>query len=213
MISFITNYDEATSCNYGVYRRSGISPEISLLEGDATSQNLISELRKATRNVFAMSHGNDNKLCDQNGMDTFTESNFPTFANSPLSVFAYACNTSNSLGKVAAENNIKWFGFFEPINPPEADSSLVPMYSRLFNYIYSNFPQVSCVDSANLFLEGLKSECDNIREDVDATILSDGSQPLVSTYISIKQLWEKQKIWLTETSYVVHPNAPDPLLW
>lgn len=214
MISFVTNYDEATFCNYEVYVNCGLTPSISLLSDDATAGNLVSELTQTSRNVFAMSHGNDNKLCDQKGNDTFTVNNLATLPNGgPFNVFAYACNTSKVLGKVAAQNNIKWFGFVEPINPPETDASLQSVYAEIFNYIYTRFPLVSCNNSATTFLDELKSLCDTKRSVLDETVLSNGALPYLSSYISVKQIWEKQKIWLSGNSSVVHPEAPAPILW
>lgn len=214
MISFITNYDDATICNYNVYVRCGITPTVSLLSNDATSNNLISELTQTSMNVFAMSHGNDDKLCDQQGNHTFTTNNLAMLINRvPFNVFAYACNTSKALGKTAAAHNIRWFGFTSEINPPETDELLQPVYNQIFNYIYNNFQNVSCNNSAAMFLEGLKVLCDNSRGILDSTVLSDGNRPGISAYVSVKQMWEKQKIWLSQNNHVIHPNAPPPILW
>ena len=214
MISFVTNYDEATLCNYEVYVNCGLAPTISLLSDDAIAGNLVSELAAVSRNVFAMSHGNDSKLCDQQGNDTFNEATLVSLSNGePFNVFAYACNTSKVLGQIAAQNDIKWFGFVEPINPPETDISLQSVYVDIFNFIYDNFPSVSCDNTALVFLEELKLLCDCKRADIDATTLSNGNLPPVSAYISVKQIWEKQKIWLSGNNSVVHPQAPAPILW
>ncbi len=36
----------------------------------------------------------------------------------------------------------------------------------------------------------------------------------ISTYQSIKQLWEKQKIWLANSDqYIVHQDSPPELAW
>lgn len=214
MISFVTNYDEATNCNYNVYVNCGLSPTILLLSDDATAGNLVSELTQTSRHVFAMSHGDDNKLCDQQGNDTFTASTLSSFpSGEPFNVFAYACNTSKALGQVAAQNDIKWFGFIEPINPPDTDASLQNVYADIYSFIYRRFPNVSCSVSALSFLDELKLLCDNKRAVIDVTTLSNGELPSLSAYISVKQIWEKQKIWLSGSSSVVHPKAPPPIMW
>ncbi|CAD5248565.1 MULTISPECIES: hypothetical protein [Halomonadaceae] len=214
MISFVTSYDEATLCNYEVYVNCGINPTISLLSNDATAANLVSELTQTSRNVFAMSHGDSNKFCDQQGNDTFTVDNLVTLSNGgPFNVFAYACNTSRVLGKVAAHNNIRWFGFVDLINPPDTDTSLQNIYVDIFNFIFVNFPNVSCNTSAMQFLDQLKSLCDRKLADIDAIASSNHELPVVSAYSSVKQIWEKQKIWLSGNNSVVHPEAPDHIYW
>ncbi|MBT1443419.1 hypothetical protein KJI95_02630 [Shewanella sp. JM162201] len=214
MISFVTNYDEATSCNYEVYGNCGLNPTISLLGDNAIARNLVSELTVVSRDVFAMSHGDDNKLCDQQGNDTFTEEILASLsASESFNIFAYACNTSRVLGEVAARNNIKWFGFVEPINPPETDSSLLNVYVDIFSFIFENFPNVSCDNSALNFLDNLKLLCAHKSEHIDGITLSNGGPPTLSAYISVKQMWEKQKIWLPGYGSVVHPGAPAPILW
>ncbi|HCG5296642.1 TPA: hypothetical protein NJZ52_004404 [Vibrio parahaemolyticus] len=214
MISFVTNYDEATRCNYDVYLNCGITAPISLLAHNATTHNLISHLSSEVRNVFAMSHGGDNKLCDQGGNDTFTASSLSSLSNGEsFNVFAYACNTSITLGRNAAQNNIRWFGFIQPINSPDTEVSFQSVYADIFGFIYDNFPNVSCVNSAESFLDELKQICDSKNKDIDEIASLDENISVISAYMSVKQMWEKQKIWLSAQCSVVHPDTQAPISW
>lgn len=213
MVVFITNYDEATSCNYNIYQNINLPFSIELLGDDATGGKLIAALIESKRNVFAMSHGDKNILFDQNSKETFTQQNLSALPVEPINVFSYACNTSVELGEVAASNNVRWLGFVIPINAPEEDQELRNIYKDLFTFIGINFPSVACEASALDFLDNLKELCDSKFDELDQLSSDHGYRAPIPAFSSIKQLWEQQRIWLSEGQSVMHPSAPPALLY
>lgn len=211
MISFITSYDGATSDNYNLYRTFNISYTSELVTEKAIKCNLDSEIITNPRNVFVMSHGDHSILYDNNRQSAFTESTLQSLSD--FNVFAYACNTANQLGVDAARNGVNWCGFKEPINSPCTDEVLAPIYAELFEFIASEFVSVRCMETAEQYLDMLKNLCDLKASDLDACTNDEYETP-IAAYQSVKQLWEKQKIWLSnQNNFVIHKNAPSELLW
>jgi len=214
MITFITDYDDATEANLSLYNLLDITPSTSLTSVNATKANLASELRANERNVFAMSHGNNSTLFDQNKQPVLAEQDFADFNFTDMNIFSYACNTSNELGEIASRYSCNWLGFAEPINPPESDEELHTIYKSLFEHIYEKFGDVKCEVTAEQFLNELKLTCDQMADEVDTLLdVANNLQP-IATHMSIKQLWEKQKIWISDLAEpIMHRAAPSPILW
>ena len=160
MITFITNFDEATEANYNIYNTLNIEPSRSLIGLDATTTNLSAALLDSKRDIFAMSHGDNHILYDQNKASTFSNQSFADLNLTGINIFSFACNTSNQLGKVASRNSCNWLGFTEPINPPEQDDELHDIYKSLFEYIVDTYTDVQCDSTARQFLNNLKNICE-----------------------------------------------------
>jgi hypothetical protein len=214
MITFVTNFDEATEANYNIYNTLEITPTISLTGVEATATNLSTELSNEERDIFAMSHGDNHILYDQNGVTTFSEHIFEQLELTDINIFSFACNTSNLLGEIASRNSCNWLGFAEPINPPEQDEELHDIYKSLFEYIISTYTNVKCEGTASQFLNDLKNLCEQKAEEIDSLIDSENFYAPIAAYQSIKQIWEKQKIWLANiTVPIMHDDAPVPIIW
>lgn len=211
MITFITSYDDATSDNYNLYKSLNLTYSKELTAGFATKINLGLELDVEPKHIFAMSHGDHSILYDNNKDNAFDDD---TLSKLPShTVFAYACNTANKLGFEAATAGVYWCGFKEPINSPCSDEVLKQIYTDLFEFIAKEFVNVNCSQSALQYLDSLKTLCDLKSHDLDACTI-DGYETPIAAYQSVKQLWEKQKVWLVnQNSPIVHPNAPAELLW
>ncbi|WP_063652534.1 hypothetical protein [Aliivibrio fischeri] len=146
MISFITNYDEATLDNYNTYQTLGLSVSIELSGNSATQLNLLNELSLGAKNIFIMSHGNHDKVSDQNKNNVFIDSVLEKISDQ--NVFSYACNTANILGEKASKKSITWCGFKEPINSPTQDCELISIYQELFNFIFTEYIKIKCDSTA-----------------------------------------------------------------
>jgi len=211
LISFITNYDDATLENYNTYQTLVLPVTIALSGYTATQLHLSDELRLGAKNVFIMSHGNHDKVSDQNENNVFTTPILDLL--SKKNVFAYACNSANILGEIASKKSITWCGFKEPINSPTQDVELISIYQELFRFIFSEYVKVKCDSTAITYLEELKLLCTQKMYDLD-DLVDSNYYASISTYQSIKQLWEKQKIWLANNNqYTVHRDSPPELVW
>lgn len=211
MITFITNYDESTACNYNIYERFEITPNISLLSNDATRENLTLNITASKQHVFAMSHGTENHLSAQHGDIAISEDNIINFSG--VNFFSYACNTSISLGRFASDSGCTWFGYTVPINPPEPDEQLCEIYKDLFHFIIINYQNVSCRIGAINFINELKTLCDERIDILDNMSNNDDYLPGISAYQSIKQSWESISVWLAnDQDPIRHSEAPQPIL-
>ncbi|WP_368084817.1 hypothetical protein [Vibrio splendidus] len=210
MIAFVTNYDENTNCNYMLYSHLSISPNVELLDASAVAFRLNQESQTERRNVFAMSHGTEDILKDQDRMAAIDSSNIANFSD--MSVFSYACNTSINLGRVASESGCTWYGYNDRINVPEPDEELIPMYSVLFEFIVDNFPNGNSRNSIENFINELKGLCEIKINELDAMNVSGQFAPTSGAYQSVHQLWGKLQVWLANDSqYIMHAEADPPI--
>lgn len=206
MISFITDYDDNTKDNLTVFNSLGLAGfSVALHSELATNNNLYTELSARDENCFAMSHGDIDVLKDQNGDNAFNKKVLDL--NKKFSVFAYACNTSAQLGRLASNRGITWFGYISPINAPCIDQEMVDIYIDVFSYICTAFPNVNCQNSASSFLQDLKVMCDKKIEQLYDMRESASYEAGISTHMNIREFWQKLKIWLESSEESIeHPQ-------
>ena len=211
MITFITNYDDNTNCNYAAYCHFSISPSLELLESNAIALRLNQESLSERRNIFAMSHGTKDELKDQDRIGAIDAQNISNF--SAVNVFSYACDTSLHLGSLAAAADCTWFGYIDRINVPEPDEELVSMYKNIFEFIIANFPNAICRISIAVFINDLKELCDTKVDELDAMNTNNSSyEPTSGAYQSVHQLWGKLQVWLAgDSSPIMHSEASPPI--
>ncbi|MGR5130618.1 hypothetical protein [Photobacterium swingsii] len=211
MITFVTNYDDNTRCNYTVYSRLSISPRVELLSEDAVLARLNQELGENSLGIFAMSHGTENELKGQDRNAAISLDNIANFNSKK--VFSYACNTSINLGRNASLSGCTWYGYIDLINVPEPDEELAPLYNDIFEYIINNFYLTSCRESVDSFVDNLKVLCESKEEELDTMNANGTYAPTYGAYQSIKQLWSKLQVWLaSDNNYIMHEEAPEPIL-
>lgn len=211
MITFITNYDDNTNCNYAAYCHFAIFPSLELLESNAIASRLSQESLSERRNIFAMSHGTKDELKDQDRIGAINAQNISNF--STISIFSYACDTSINLGSLAATADCTWFGYIDRINVPEPDQELISMYKTLFEFIITYFPTATTRNSIVEFINNLKELCDIKIDELD-TFNTDNSsyEPTSGAYQSVHQLWSKLQVWLAnDGSAIMHSEASPPI--
>lgn len=206
MISFITDYDDNTKDNLTLFnnlRLAGFS--VALHSKLATNSNLYTELSTRDENCFAMSHGDIDVLKDQNGDNAFNEKVLDI--DKKFSVFAYACNTSAQLGRLASNRGITWLGYKSPINAPCIDHEMVDIYIDIFSYICTEFPNVNCPKSASSFLQELKVICDKKIDQLYDMRESASYEAGISTHMNMRELWQNLTIWLESSEKSIeHPQ-------
>lgn len=210
MISFITDYDDNTTDNLTVFnnlRLTGFT--VNLHSDNATNNNLHAELSVRDTNCFAMSHGDIDILKDQYGNNAFDERVLDI--NKTFNVFAYACNTSLTLGRAASVRNVNWLGYISPINTPSTDMEMNEIYKDIFSYICDSFPNVNCPVSASNFILNLKSICEGKTEDLYDMRENESYEASISTHMNMREFWQQLKIWLESSGESVVP--PADLAW
>lgn len=210
MISFITDYDDNTKDNLTVFNNLGLEGfTVNLHSEDATNNNLHTELSARDVNCFAMSHGAIDALKDQNGNNAFDERVLGI--NKTFNVFAYACNTSDTLGGTASTLNVNWLGYVSPINAPCTDMEMNGIYTDIFSYVCDSFPNVNCPDSASSFIQNLKSICEQETVKLYDMRENESYEAEISTHMNMRELWQKLRIWLESSGESIEYS--DDITW
>src|SRR5262245_8897154 len=112
MILFASAHDEPTRANHAIALRIQNDSDTFIEGDDATRENLWAALEVSNAPLFAMSHGDVDKLWAQGG-----NASSPALDTADLSVlrgrpvFAHACFTARELGRRASKQGSFWWGY------------------------------------------------------------------------------------------------------
>lgn len=212
MIIFATCYDSPTCANYSIAVELKCDDCTKLFIKKATQDNLLTELSSCrTKPLFAMGHGKPNKLNDQNRQPAMSDNDVAWFTHR-LS-FIFACHTATKLGQSIAKAGGIWWGYTGAIDAPPSDSIYLRVFLPIFQYIIANFPRSSSNErSCQIFLEELKTICDNANEELDK-LQEEGVNVDTEAYLCVLNLWDRLRIWFPGKSIPVRsPDSKSPLI-
>lgn len=210
MIVFSTNTDEQTNACHILIKNLEINSAIFLGAENAVKSKLEQELSIKERNIYAMSHGKHNSLIDNDSVPAIDTFNAPLLKE--RSVFAFACHTSSELGKVVATHQGNWFGYVGAIASPDSNEKGLEIFKPIFQYIFNSFTSVHTSAQCVEFIERVKDLCDTAELQVDS-ILDTTDDVGLSTYMCIRNIWERLRVWLANMDdFVAHQHATEALM-
>ncbi|HSO00810.1 MAG TPA: hypothetical protein VLS89_21110 [Candidatus Nanopelagicales bacterium] len=164
MIIFASAYDEATHANHAVAKHVCSQGDLFLGAEDATRDSLHGALRTNDGPLLAMCHGLDDSLRAQGGASSPAAMAVDDGMLAELrgrAVFAHACLTGKRLGRAASEHGSTWWGYDIPVNAPENDPLLLPIFVEVFSFIKSSFGAARRDGEIDQFFLELHERCED----------------------------------------------------
>ncbi|MEK8019242.1 MAG: hypothetical protein VSS75_020415 [Candidatus Parabeggiatoa sp.] len=208
MIFFVPAYDECTHANLTLAQFITTHGCIKLFDVNATEEALIQELTQTTLPLFAMSHGDIDKLKAQNGQIALSDKNSHCLGK--RSIYAYACNTSIKLGQSAAKIGSTWWGYSCPISCVPNSPSVQSLFANIFTFIRDHFHQAVTSQQRQAVLDELKKKCEHAKEQLIEHYVN-SSELKTEEFLTLLQIWDRLRIWapgLQEPEK--HPTASEP---
>jgi hypothetical protein len=208
VIFFVPAYDECTRANFALAPLITTHSCIKIFDVNATEEALIQQLTQTTSPLFAMSHGDVDKLKAQNGQIALSDQNIHHLGK--RSVYAYACNTSVKLGKSAAKIGSTWWGYSCPISCVSNSPFVQLLFANIFAFIRDNFHQTVTSQQRQAVLDELKNQCEHARAQL-LDYYVNPSELKFEDFLALQQILDRLRIWasgLPEPEK--HPEASEP---
>lgn len=216
MIVFVPAYDAETYANLAVVSAIEFAPDSLTLLGPAADRPALMHCLAATnhaspRPLFAMSHGERDRLRCQGALAALDVADLPTIGS--RSIFAYACHTATHLGREASHHGAIWWGYTGAVSSPCDHPRLVGVFARLFAFIIQAFPSAHTEEQISHALDALARQCKDAADAVDHMAEADDSINVLEAYYALHHMWDRLRVWLASSSDAVkHPEAAPPIL-
>ncbi len=204
MIVFIPAYDSATRINLEVARPILPINVVPLLEQNAVRSQLWLHLSNQD-NLFIMSHGNSDKIWDNDKAMAIDLADLPQFSRK--NAFVYACFTANELGKKLKTNNNIYWGYTGSISAPNDQPNIINSFSSIFDYILKQFPECNTATTIKEFINTLKILCDEKESTMDV-LYEKGIDVDMSCYTCLLHIWSRLRVYhFDEFEHFKHKDA------
>jgi hypothetical protein len=164
VIVFVTAYDSATRANQAVARRILQDNELFLDGESASKQELMLALERHDGPLFAMTHGESDRLFAHGHDDAPPALCTADIAEARLaarSVFAHACKAARDLGHAVARAGSVFWGYMVAVNAPEDAPELLPIFAEVFSFIKMSFSEALSDDAQDGFFRELYERCES----------------------------------------------------
>ncbi|MEM9538457.1 MAG: hypothetical protein AAGA60_02980 [Cyanobacteria bacterium P01_E01_bin.42] len=228
MIVFVPGYDPSTYANLKIARLLNPSNCILLFENKATREELVNILEISKFPLFVMSHGISNafkaqpdpKPTNRKEVQTLNQENI-AFSNMDVTllkqrtVYAFACNTAQELGEVAANFGSIWWGYSDTVPCPfdNPNPEVTTIFVDIFDFIKDNFTDPVSSEDIQIFLDKLKIKCENSAEQIDLIDAQEEFDDILAIYATLIQIWDRLRVWLPgQEQPEQHPHSSSPSL-
>ena len=218
MIFFVPGYDAPTQANLAIARQlapsSAAGLPLCLLGATAKRPALANALASPSIPIFAMSHGRHDRLFGHGGEPAIEESDEHLLVLLGQRVlFAYACHTATSLGKVASGHGVTWWGYTGKVQSPVEALPFAPIFVELFQFILDRFWSLANYDARAAFLDELKNCCELAAGKIDEFGDAHPDADTFSAQLCARHTWDRLRIWVKGASGPEHhPQACPPAL-
>lgn len=208
MIIFATHHDESTSESIKLAESIIEEQDIILLRDEAVRSRLLSHLATYKQEqLMIFSHGKANYCLGNDNIPAFTTDDIALLAH--RSVFVYACWTAVELGEMAStQTNCLYAGYNNIVIT--GGSEMPNEMQKIFQFIKNNFHVARKGEDIDLFLKQLSILCTNVEQKYLA--LYPECLDFMGVSTTLRNIWAKLEIWLTNQKYV-HAEAIERPLW
>jgi hypothetical protein len=217
VILFVPGYDPQTLSNLVIAQQlaaADMEALTPLLGTEATRAMLTSAIRNGRGALFAMSHGQQDKLLGQDGEPAIEEIDGELLAHlHHYTVFAYACHTATRLGRTASAHGATWWGYTGRLQCPVHDPPFGELFVELFQLIFDRFWKVADATDRDSLFSDLRARCEAVARAIDDVGDAYADSDTFSAQLCALHVWDRLRIWLPGAeSPEQHPDARPPAL-
>lgn len=235
MIFFAPAYDPATRLNLAIVRALLRHGAITLFGADATRTALLSAMsERADAAVFAMSHGEKERLLAQNlttdeeleraavsaeerkkqldaGKTTALEAGDVARVGERR-LFVFACHTASQVGQDLTAQGAVYWGYSGAINAPAENPELAFLFIPIFEHIRGAWHRAETAQERLAVMEEIAAHCERAQTILDEMGTADVNLDTQSAYLCLLHIWDRLRIWVGPAeSPEHHPRSSPPL--